>query len=1572
MKNKLMRMTAGILFVCMLFGNIPTVYGAQAEQSEQSAILEQAGTGNTDSGENPAGTETEHMEDVSDGVAPGDASVQEQQPSDDQTEGMTVADNPSPEEEEESQPSYVQNRLPKDEINFIYIESPYLETPGTQRIVFSLEDGIAAENITITVARDSGSEEEWQLSRREENLYLFEKQYSGDAYSGVYQVTSVNLYGGQTDRQILLNSDSVTAKFGVNREYEGVEELQALDGESGDTSPLTEASVVTIEADGTTKEQRSIAEALNAVSADLDSSGVESYSLDSSASSAKTGNIIVALDPGHDSTHAGAHVNGLSEEELTLKIANYCKEELEQYAGVEVYMTRTGASCPHPGSSSSGDDIGRRVNAAADAGAQIYVSLHLNSSVSSSANGAEVIIPNKNWKPNVASKGEALAREIMDELVALGLGERSIYSKDTTVNEKYPDGSLSDYFAVQIYSKERGIPGIIIEHAFMSNSSDANNFLKTEAGLKKLGVADATGIAQYLGLSKTGQKVTVEEGTYTIESLLAPGMRLEIGGGTENGASVLLGNSNNNLSSQRFEIISCGDGYYNIVAEHSGKALEVKGGAGQKEVYVQQNKLNTSSNAQKWYFRNAGDGYYYLCSALETYMDIRYGSTADGTPIWMYDCNGSAAQKWKLVESSYRPLENGTYSIANRSNTNYVVDIASMGISDGSNVQLEKWADRASQRYEVSYVGGGYYRIVAEHSDKSLDIFGGSAAVGANVQQYSWNGSNAQLWKFVSAGNGYYYIRSKLGTVVGIATQSAQSSSNICMSEMSFGSAQAWKLQKTEYKPVQNGTYSISNITSEYKVLNVVGDNVELGSYSGLSSQLFDITYSGNGYYQILCKGNAKVFDVFGGSSQNEANIWTYENNGSEAQLWKFVDSGEGSYYIKSKLGTVVDLKWGSTSVGTNVQTYTLNGSSAQKWILSKPSVSTNERPIENGTYTIRNNVDSSKVLDVAGGYTTDGASVQIYTSNNTAAQRFEITYIADGYYRVTAEHSDKVLDIVYGSSLPGAKVQQYTWNNSSAQLWRIIETGEGTYYLQSKLGTVLGLTSDTASNGTSVQMEELNGIKSQKWSFEKTDYKPVKDGQYVLSSQVNGQFVFDVKYGSALTGAEIWLYSYSASDSQLFDVAHVDNGYYKITSKLSGLVVQSGSNTYQTGSGVTQEKWQNLDSQLWKFVSTGNGFMYVKSKTGTVVGIMSADAVDGAKLQMGDGIGTSAQGWKLVSASDMVIPPAGDTDDPSSNGTYVIRTALNTGKVLDVWGGSKENGANIQIYQQNDSQAQTFTLTKVTDEYYKISAGHSGKVLDVWGGSSASGANVQQYEWNGSDAQLWKLVDAGNGQYYIQSKLGTVLEVTYGSTANGANVQTYALNRSTAQKWILDDNSETLYRIMGESEVTLSQMVAFYNSRAKEPYPYADTDAPTIENFCRMYLEECAQEGVKAEVAFSQAMKETGFLKFGGDVDKNQYNFAGLGATGNGAKGESFPNVRTGIRAQVQHLKAYASTEPLNNPKVDTRFDYVKRGVAEYVQWLGVNENPNSTSDTKYGWATDPGYGYSIVESYIIPLKAL
>ena len=189
-------------------------------------------------------------------------------------------------------------------------------------------------------------------------------------------------------------------------------------------------------------------------------------------------------------------------------------------------------------------------------------------------------------------------------------------------------------------------------------------------------------------------------------------------------------------------------------------------------------------------------------------------------------------------------------------------------------------------------------------------------------------------------------------------------------------------------------------------------------------------------------------------------------------------------------------------------------------------------------------------------------------------------------------------------------------------------------------------------------------------------------------------------------------------------------------------------------------------------------------------------------------------------------------------------------------------------------------------------------------------------------------------------------------------NAQNTAGNAEESQETIADGQ----YPIMGNSRVTVDEMVDYFQTAGK-PYPkeaLSKGGAESIEVFCRMYYDEAVAEGVRPEVAFVQTMKETGFLQYGGDASVEQFNFAGLGALDGNAQGQaaSFSDVRTGIRAQIQHLKAYGSAENLKSACVDPRFKYVTRNSAKYVEWLGIKENPAGV-----GWASDKNYGYTIVD---------
>ena len=231
------------------------------------------------------------------------------------------------------------------------------------------------------------------------------------------------------------------------------------------------------------------------------------------------------------------------------------------------------------------------------------------------------------------------------------------------------------------------------------------------------------------------------------------------------------------------------------------------------------------------------------------------------------------------------------------------------------------------------------------------------------------------------------------------------------------------------------------------------------------------------------------------------------------------------------------------------------------------------------------------------------------------------------------------------------------------------------------------------------------------------------------------------------------------------------------------------------------------------------------------------------------------------------------------------------------------------------------------------------------------------------TDGSYAILVDNSDHGYDV----GKYYTDVYGTDSNGKRVY---LGGTTQNVEKIDDenNGMNTTSIMGLSTVSSQQLVNLYNSTGNTFPSYYTENGRNVDlnRFAQLYIEEANAEGIRADVAFAQAMKETGWLKFGGQVSISQFNFAGLGATDDGAAGMSFAQkygdnengIRMGIRAQIQHLKAYASTEPLNNACVDERFNLVKRGCAPYVEWLGQKENPNG-----YGWATGANYGQGIID---------
>lgn len=378
----------------------------------------------------------------------------------------------------------------EDLLNYLVLDNAYIAVGGTQNVVAN----IGNEDLAISGGRllyhrvSDGAAYEMAATEIDGNGLRFSETFADESRTGEYALDTIIYEKDGQEYQIRLSDAGMDVRFGVNTEVETNPDAEVVDEATTDV----DMDVVSFDENGNQTSEDSIADAITTQKAETAESGI--------STARYNGNVVVVLDPGHDGTHGGSSANGFVEAQLNLKIAQYCKAELEEYYGVTVYMTRDSASCPNGGGNNK-SCLQRRADIARDMGANLFVSLHNNYSSASSASGAEIWYPNQNYNPWTSQVGGSAASKILEQLTSLGLHNRGTQIRNAN-EDKYPDGSAADYYAVIRHCKEYGIPGIIVEHAFMSNSSDAANFLSNDEGLKKLGVADATGIAQYYGLKK--------------------------------------------------------------------------------------------------------------------------------------------------------------------------------------------------------------------------------------------------------------------------------------------------------------------------------------------------------------------------------------------------------------------------------------------------------------------------------------------------------------------------------------------------------------------------------------------------------------------------------------------------------------------------------------------------------------------------------------------------------------------------------------------------------------------------------------------------------------------------------------------------------------------------------------------------------------------------------------------------------------------------------------------------------------------------------------------------------------
>ena len=384
-------------------------------------------------------------------------------------------------------------------MEYFLVDNPTLTSGSAENFVLSMNDANGYSDFSITVQKTDGTTFNLEASEQVDKLVKFTKDFSS-ADKGEYSVTTLH-YSYNGEKYYLNFSDlGMDVKFGVDQEYSGYDEtLPDMTKDIVEDDELNSAVVQVTNLDDASEE---VAEGIMASDPEAAMALIDE---DSDIATQSNEGVTICLDPGHGGNDSGAiGINNVYEKNLTLKIAQYCKQELEKY-NCHVVMTRTGDTNP---------SLEDRANFAKSQGAQYLISIHLNSAAGGGAVGAEVYYPNTHWRPDISANGKNVAQAIQSQLVSLGLYDRGIKFRtiDTNIYPdpfRYDDSSVADYYGIIRNAKYNGLTGMIIEHCFINNVSDYNNYLNSDDKLQKLGVADANGIVSALGLTKASENSVV-------------------------------------------------------------------------------------------------------------------------------------------------------------------------------------------------------------------------------------------------------------------------------------------------------------------------------------------------------------------------------------------------------------------------------------------------------------------------------------------------------------------------------------------------------------------------------------------------------------------------------------------------------------------------------------------------------------------------------------------------------------------------------------------------------------------------------------------------------------------------------------------------------------------------------------------------------------------------------------------------------------------------------------------------------------------------------------------------------
>ena len=309
-----------------------------------------------------------------------------------------------------------------------------------------------------------------------------------------------------------------------------------------------------------------------------------------------------------------------------------------------------------------------------------------------------------------------------------------------------------------------------------------------------------------------------------------------------------------------------------------------------------------------------------------------------------------ATEKVEKAADSKQPIPDGSYRIVTALDESKALDLRANKTVSGTNVQLYDITYDDTWFFDVKYQSSGYYKISVTGTSLCLDHANAEKKDGANCWIYTDNGTNAQRFRIEDSGDGYFYIRSGVDDrCLDVDHLKTDNRTNIIFQTLNKGKNQKWKFVPEE-KPVKDGQYRIITALDGSLGLGPAGGSVAEGTRVHLNSvaegavPLMDIKYDSKGFYRISAANTTFYFDEGGGGGYDSAPLQFHSDDKSSVyEKWRFVDAGDGYYYIRNgKDARSIDVAGGESGYKSQnglVYLWSHHGGKNQKWALVEESM---------------------------------------------------------------------------------------------------------------------------------------------------------------------------------------------------------------------------------------------------------------------------------------------------------------------------------------------------------------------------------------------------------------------------------------------------------------------------------------------------------------------------------------------------------------------------------------------------------------------------------------------------------